>query len=42
MPDGVAKIVLDKVNDPSLHGLDIKDSVLWYCDAGKGWICNLT
>jgi hypothetical protein len=44
MSDGaiVAKIVLDKANDPSLHGLDIKDGVLWYCDAGKGWICNLT
>ena len=38
----VAKIVLDKTNDPSLHGLDIKDGVLWYCDANKGWICNLT
>jgi hypothetical protein len=37
-----AKIVLDKANDPSVHGLDIKDGVLWYCDAGKGWICNLT
>ena len=44
MSDGgiVARIVLDKVNDPSVHGLDIKDGVLWYCDAGKGWICNLT
>jgi len=44
MSDGaiVAKIVLDKVNDPSLHGLDIKDGVLWYCDANNGWICNLT
>jgi len=44
MSDGaiVAKIVLDKANDPSLHGLDIKDGVLWYCDANKGWICNLT
>src|SRR6478752_2874107 len=43
MSDGaiVAKIVLDKVNDPSVHGLDIKDGVLWYCDANKGWICNL-
>jgi len=38
----VAKIVLDKANDPSVHGLDIKDGVLWYCDANKGWICNLT
>ena len=27
---------------PSMHGLDIKDGVLWYCDANKGWICNLT
>ncbi len=44
MSDGgiVAKIVLDKVNDPSVHGLDIKDGVLWYCDAAKGWVCNLT
>ncbi len=44
MSDGgiVAKIVLDKVNDPSVHGLDIRDGVLWYCDASKGWICNLT
>jgi hypothetical protein len=44
MSDGaiVAKIVLDKAADPSLHGLDIKDGVLWYCDANKGWICNLT
>ena len=44
MSDGaiVAKIVLDKVNDPSVHGLDIKDGVLWYCDAAKGWVCTLT
>jgi hypothetical protein len=44
MSDGAitAKIVLDKVRDPSLHGLDIKDGVLWYCDADKGWICSLT
>jgi len=38
----VARIVLDKANDPSVHGLDIKDGVLWYCDANKGWICSLT
>jgi hypothetical protein len=38
----VAKIVLDKNTDPSIHGLDMKDGVLWYCDAGKSWICNLT
>jgi hypothetical protein len=44
MSDGaiVAKIVLDKAADPSLHGLDIKDGTLWYCDANKGWICSLT
>ncbi|MEY4965326.1 MAG: hypothetical protein RL274_909 [Pseudomonadota bacterium] len=44
MSDGgiVAKIVLDKKADPSLHGLDIKDGVLWYCDAAEGWICSLT
>ena len=39
---GVAKIVLDKVNDPSLHGLDIQNGVLWYCDAAQGWVCSLT
>lgn len=44
MSDGgiVAKIVLDKKADPSLHGLDIKDGVLWYCDAAQGWVCSLT
>jgi hypothetical protein len=44
MTDGgiVAKIVLDKKADPSLHGLDIKDGVLWYCDAAEGWVCSLT
>ncbi|HEX3756267.1 MAG TPA: hypothetical protein VHV26_14445 [Rhizomicrobium sp.] len=38
----VAKIKLEKGTDPSIHGMDIKDGVLWYCDANKGWICNLT
>ena len=38
----VAKIVLDKTADPSVHGLDIKDGVLWYCDADAGWVCSLT
>jgi hypothetical protein len=38
----VAKIVLDKKNDPTVHGMDMKDGVLWYCDANKGWICTLT
>jgi hypothetical protein len=42
MSDGVAKIVLDEAADPSLHGLDIKDGVLWYCGASKGWIRKLT
>jgi hypothetical protein len=44
MSDGtiMAKIVLDKARDPSVHGLDIKDGVLWYCDANKGWVCSLT
>ena len=38
----LAKIQLDKKNDPAIHGLEIKDGVLWYCDAGSGWVCNLT
>jgi len=38
----VAKIQLDKKNDPAIHGLEIRDGVLWYCDAGSGWVCNLT
>jgi hypothetical protein len=44
MSDGAitGRIVLGKANDPSVHGLDIKDGVLWYCDANKGWICSLT
>ena len=36
----VAKIQLTK-DDPAPHGLDIKDGVLWYCDAASGWICKL-
>jgi hypothetical protein len=38
----IAKIVLDKASDPSIHGLDIKDGVLWYCGANKRWVSNLT
>ncbi len=38
----VAKIQLDKNTDPAIHGLELKNGVLWYCDAGKGWVCNLT
>lgn len=44
MSDGgiVGRIVIDKVKDPSVHGLDIQNGVLWYCDAADGWVCNLT
>jgi hypothetical protein len=28
--------------DPTVHGLEMKDGVIWYCDADKGWICTLT
>ena len=44
MSDGgiVGKIVIDKVKDPSVHGLDIQNGVLWYCDAADGWVCSLT
>lgn len=44
MSDGgiVGRIVIDKVKDPSVHGLDIQNGVLWYCDAAQGWICSLT
>jgi hypothetical protein len=38
----VGKIQLDKASDPQVHGLELKDGVLWYCDASKGWVCNLT
>jgi hypothetical protein len=36
----VAKIQLTR-EDPTPHGLDIHNGVLWYCDAGTGWICRL-
>ena len=36
----VARIQLTK-EDPAPHGLDIKDGVLWYCDAASGFICRL-
>ena len=38
----VGKIQMDKANDPQVHGLELKDGVLWYCDASKGWFCTLT
>jgi hypothetical protein len=36
----LAKIQLSK-QDPAIHGLDIHNGVLWYCDAGSGWVCRL-
>jgi hypothetical protein len=36
----VARIQLTKT-DPVPHGLDASKGVLWYCDAGSGWICRL-
>jgi hypothetical protein len=38
----VAKIQLDKKADPAVHGLEIRNGVLWYNDAQSGWTCNLT
>ena len=37
----VGKIQMAKT-DPTVHGLEMKDGVLWYCDADKGWVCRLT
>jgi hypothetical protein len=37
----VARIELTK-QDPEPHGLDIRDGVLWYCEASSGWICRLS
>lgn len=37
----VSRIQLSK-EDPVPHGLDIdRNGVLWYCDAGTGWMCRL-
>jgi outer membrane protein assembly factor BamB len=37
----VSKIQLSK-EDPVPHGLDIDSKgVLWYCDAGTGWMCKI-
>ena len=36
----LAKIQLSK-QEPALHGMDIDKGVLWYCDAGSGWVCRL-
>ncbi|HVZ27660.1 MAG TPA: hypothetical protein VG798_03305 [Rhizomicrobium sp.] len=37
----VGKIQMAKT-DPNVHGLELKNGVIWYCDADKGWICTLT
>jgi sugar lactone lactonase YvrE len=37
----MGKIQMAKT-DPTVHGLDMRNGTLWYCDADKGWICNLT
>ncbi|HXI31172.1 MAG TPA: hypothetical protein VNG89_22195 [Vicinamibacterales bacterium] len=36
----VARVELAR-DAPEPHGLDIRDGVLWYCDASSGWICRL-
>jgi len=36
----VSRIQLTK-EDPEPHGLDVRDGVLWYCDAASAWICRL-
>ena len=37
----MSKIQISK-DDPVPHGLDMdRNGVLWYCDAGTGWICKL-
>jgi streptogramin lyase len=36
----VARIQLP-ADAPEPHGLDIRDGVLWYCDASSAWICRL-
>ena len=28
-------------DNPAPHGMDISKGVLWYCDAGSGWVCRL-
>jgi hypothetical protein len=38
----VAKIQMDKKADPAVHGLEIRNGTLWYCDAQSGWVCDLT
>ena len=39
----LGKIQLAKT-DPAIHGIELRDGVIWYCDADRnsGWICTLT
>ena len=39
----IGKIQLAK-SDPAVHGLELRNGVLWYCDADRnsGWICTLS
>jgi hypothetical protein len=36
----LAKIQLSR-QDPAVHGMDIHEGILWYCDADSGWVCRL-
>ena len=36
----LAKIQLS-AQDPAPHGMDIRDGMLWYCDADSGCVCRL-
>jgi hypothetical protein len=38
----VQKIQLTKGTDPAIHGLEMRNGVIWYNDAQSGWTCNLT
>jgi hypothetical protein len=38
----VQKIQLTKGTDPAIHGLEIRNGVIWYNDAQSGWTLNLT
>lgn len=38
----VEKIQLTKGTDPAIHGLEMRNGVIWYNDAQSGWTCNLT
>jgi hypothetical protein len=38
----VQKIQLTKGTDPAIHGLEMRNGVIWYNDAQSGWTLNLT